>query len=302
MSDSKGDKMDMSLDDIIQLTRKSGGSGRGRGRGDRSGGGGGFQRRGRGGGSRGGGQFQRRRSDGGSERFPRGGGVQRRWEGGSAGAPYSRPRQVPDVWKHDLYEESSSSAARSAMPPPQRSLHRDSDKRSPKLIISNLDFGVNDQDIEELFGEFGTLKRFAVHYDKSGRSLGTADVEYEHMAEAIKAMKQYNNVPLDGKPMKIELEGDTGKIALDRPRTMSSRLGQPNHSGNGGVKDSNRDFVPRRRQSFENNDRRNQGRGRRGQGQRGRGQGQRGRDQGAVPSKEDLDAELDAYNAKMETE
>jgi len=145
---------------------------------------------------------------------------------------------------------------------------------SPKINIANLNFGVSDSDIQELFAEFGNTKSVAVHYNSSGKSLGTAHVVFSNKQSAEQAIKQYNGVHLDGRPMRITMEG--GIVSGGGKQNTVKRLGKGPRGGKGG-------------------------RGGRGRGRGGRGRGGRG-DRPKPKTADELDAELDAYlNTKPQT-
>ncbi|CAH4028466.1 THO complex subunit 4-like [Pieris brassicae] len=241
------DKIDMALDDIIKAGKKGGRGGSAGRKMD-------TKRSNRGGG----GGFRGNRS-GGTLRGRNRGGV-------SKPTNYSRG-DVNSTWKHDMFNEFSTMKIQRGVP---------ISTGPSKLLVSNLDFAVSDSDIQELFSEFGILKSAAVHYDRSGRSLGTADIVFNRKADALKAMKQYNGVPLDGRAMNIQLA--TSEISSLRPEPRNKPIVGKVFRKNSGNKEGNVRKVNVRG-----------GGGKRG----GRGGGIRGKR--PVPTAEQLDAELDAY-------
>ncbi|XP_077212740.1 THO complex subunit 4A-like [Tasmannia lanceolata] len=240
--------LDMSLDDLIKNNKKPGG--------------GNFRARGRGSGP------------GPNRRFSN--------RGANRTTPYSmgKPVQAPDAaWQHDMF---SDQAAAFSAPPARASAI----ETGTKLYISNLDYGVSNEDIKELFSEVGDLKRYSVHYDRSGRSKGTAEVVFSRRPDAVAAVKRYNNVQLDGKPMKIEIVGTNVVTPAAVPQVTNGILGNPN-----GIPRS----APGRGAASMGRPR--GGGGGRGWG-RGRGRGRGGRGDQVVVSADDLDAELEKYHSE----
>jgi hypothetical protein len=76
---------------------------------------------------------------------------------------------------------------------------------SSKLFVSNLDPNVTESDVRELFLTCGPLREYGVHFDKAGRSQGTAHVVFERAADAAAAVRRYHGVALDGRKMRIEV-------------------------------------------------------------------------------------------------
>ncbi|XP_071702516.1 THO complex subunit 4D-like [Rutidosis leptorrhynchoides] len=276
--------LDMSLDDMIKSRRTTEKGSRGRG---------GKTRRGRGG--QGGGPVANgRRPTGQPRKGPLR--VNARPSAHTIAKPFRRPKSLP--WQRDLLEESLKSTGLPGL------------DDGAKLYVSNLDIGVTNEDIRELFSEIGELKRYAIHYDKSGRPNGTAEVMFTRRSDAFQALKRYNNVQLDGKPMRIEIVGSksdaplaprvnvVGGVNGQRTVVMMPGAGRGRRGGafnrisgraiRGGAKSG--------RGGAKNV---GGGRGRgsgRGQGGGGRGRG-RGKKGAVEKSADELDKELENYHA-----
>ena len=68
------------------------------------------------------------------------------------------------------------------------------------IYIANLSAAVNDGDLKELFQEYGEVSSSKVITDRdSGASRGFGFVEMPNAVDALKAIKELNEVEYDGK-------------------------------------------------------------------------------------------------------
>jgi THO complex subunit 4 len=260
----------MALDEIIKVT--SGGARKPGNRGGRRGGRGGFGGRGRGG------PLARR---------PRQFGNNRPAAPSRPLRAYKKSNLTDDtLWEHDMYDEDEEEDA----PVEQRFGNGRDVGSGARLLISDLDYNVSEADIKDLFGSVGELKSARIHFDRSGRSKGTAEVVYVRRQDALNALKQYNGISLDGKPMKITLSTKSNSAGAARATGGDEDMDDLVISVPDGGRERNGP-APRfnRRNTMKTFDNKPRFRG------RGRRTFRGGR--GMAVSAETLDAELDAYAA-----
>ncbi|KAH1039525.1 hypothetical protein J1N35_041268 [Gossypium stocksii] len=83
---------------------------------------------------------------------------------------------------------------------------------SNRVYVGNLSWGVDDLALETLFSEQGKVVEAKVVYDReSGRSRGFGFVTYNSSEEVDGAVKTFNGVELDGRPIRVS-------VAESRPR------------------------------------------------------------------------------------
>ena len=75
---------------------------------------------------------------------------------------------------------------------------------STKLYVGNLAFQTTNQELQQLFGQAGTVHSASVVEDRdTGRSRGFAFVEMSSEEEATSAIEQFNGKEMGGRALKV---------------------------------------------------------------------------------------------------
>jgi RNA recognition motif-containing protein len=102
---------------------------------------------------------------------------------------------------------------------------------STKLYVGNISFNTTNQDLNDMFGEVGTVESANVVEDReTGRSRGFGFVEMASKADAENAIAQLNGKEVDGRALKV----NEAKPREDRGGGGGGRGGYGGGGGRGG--------------------------------------------------------------------
>ncbi len=73
-----------------------------------------------------------------------------------------------------------------------------------KLYVGNISFSTTEQDLEDMFGEVGTVQSANIITDRdTGRSRGFGFVELSSQEEGQNAIEQFDGKEVDGRALKV---------------------------------------------------------------------------------------------------
>jgi len=99
---------------------------------------------------------------------------------------------------------------------------------STKLYVGNLSFNTTNSELEQMFGEAGTVQSANIIEDReTGRSRGFAFVEMSSSEEANAAIAALNGKEIDGRALKVN-------EAKPQEKRNGNGGGRSNYGGGGG--------------------------------------------------------------------
>jgi THO complex subunit 4 len=125
-----------------------------------------------------------------------------------------------EQWSHDLFEEEGKMETETNNSSTQA--NNNSASRSIKMIgtkvrISNLSYEASEEDLKSFLSQVGKIMKAVIHYDRSGRSEGSADVYFESRTEAEKCINEFDGKTLKDKKIRVAFPS-----AADLPRLVIS--------------------------------------------------------------------------------
>jgi len=98
-----------------------------------------------------------------------------------------------------------------------------------RILVSGFPKDINEPMIKEYFAKtVGPVKRVELSYGPGGVSRGIATIMFARSDSATKAVNTCNGIPVDGKPIKVEMIIDAALAkAIPAPKGLSERITLP---------------------------------------------------------------------------
>lgn len=101
-----------------------------------------------------------------------------------------------------------------------------------KLYVGNLPFSVTEPDLQDLFGQAGTVSDVMLVQDKfTGKSRGFAFVTMSSEAEAQSAIEQFHGKALEGRPLTVNVARPREERPAGGGRSFERRSGGGGYGG-----------------------------------------------------------------------